>query len=114
MLKTVLHMELKLTRMPNHPNRSRAKSPASNPTPQEIILARYIYLMTKQNNRHGGARSGSGRKKMDAGKKQRITFTLSDDVIDFLKSKRPASRTLELAVREYANRLEQETKNSPT
>lgn len=26
--------------MPNHPNRSRAKSPASNPTPSEIKEAR--------------------------------------------------------------------------
>lgn len=26
--------------MTNHPNRSRAKSPASNPDPDEIILAR--------------------------------------------------------------------------
>ena len=26
--------------MPNHPNRSRANSPASNPNPAEIIVAR--------------------------------------------------------------------------
>lgn len=72
-----------------------------------------LKMPSKVENTHGGARSGSGRKKMDTGKKQRITFTLADDVIDFLKSRRPASRTIELAVREYANRLEQETKNRP-
>lgn len=49
---------------------------------------------------------------METGKKQKIAFALSDDVIDFLKAHRPASRTIELAVREYANRTAQTaTKN---
>ena len=80
--------------MTDHPNRSRANNPESNPAEKK----------------HGGARSGSGRKKMEPEqKKQKITFALSDDVIDFLKSNRPAARTLEKAVREYAKRLEQTT-----
>lgn len=53
----------------------------------------------------GGKRIGSGRKKIE-NKKQRITFTLSADVIDFLKSHPPASRTLEAAVKKYAEQLE--------
>ena len=60
--------------------------------------------MTQQKNNRGGARPGSGRKKIDTGKKQKLTFALSDDVIDFLRAHRPASRTIELAVREYAER----------
>lgn len=56
-------------------------------------------------NQHGGARSKAGRKKMsDEQKKQRITFALSADVIEFLRSNRPAARTLEKAVREYAEK----------
>jgi hypothetical protein len=55
----------------------------------------------------GGPRPGSGRKKMDTGKKQKLTFALSEDVANFLKSHRPASRTLEQAVREYADRMAQ-------
>lgn len=43
---------------------------------------------------------------MDTGKKQRITFTLANDVIDFLKANRPAAQTLEKAIREYAKNLE--------
>jgi len=53
--------------------------------------------MTKPSNARGGKREGSGRKQK-ADKKQRITFTLSTDVIEFLKSNRPASKTLEKAV----------------
>ncbi|MBL8499569.1 MAG: hypothetical protein JNL77_03130 [Nitrosomonas sp.] len=69
--------------------------------------------MQETKNKHGGKRSSSGRKKMNPEqKKQRITFTLSDDVITFLKANRPAARTLELAVRKYAEQLEQESKNS--
>ena len=67
--------------------------------------------MTQSNKKRGGARPGSGRKKMDAGKKQKLTFALSQDVIDFLKAHRPASRTVEQAVREYADRLAQAAKN---
>ena len=64
--------------------------------------------------KHGGSRSGSGRKKMPSTeKKQRITFALSADVIAFLRANRPAARTLENAVREYAKRLEHPTKNQP-
>lgn len=64
---------------------------------------------------HGGLRAGSGRKKMDRGeKKQKITFSLSSDVIKFLSEHRPSSQTVEKMVREYANRLEQETKNRPS
>lgn len=62
--------------------------------------------MTNQNNNHGGARPGSGRKKMDAGKKQKITFALSEDVIKFLRANRPAAQTLEKIVRDYAQSLE--------
>lgn len=62
--------------------------------------------MTQPNNNRGGKRAGSGRKKLGEGKKQRITFTLADDVIDFLKANRPAAQTLEKAIREYAQNLE--------
>lgn len=34
--------------MPNHPNRSRAKSPASNPEPDEIVKARTNVGLTQK------------------------------------------------------------------
>lgn len=75
--------------MPNHPNRSRAKSPASN-------------QIEKKGN-HGGKRTGAGAPTHnDLGKKIKRTYSLSLDVIAILDASRPSSRFIERAVRAYA------------
>ena len=54
----------------------------------------------------GGKRLGAGRKELPNGqKKQPKTYSLAPDVIEFLDTHRPASQTIEKAVREYANKL---------
>lgn len=71
--------------MANHPNRSRAKSPANNPT-------------DKKENR-GGKRYGAGRKSEG---KVPVCYKLAPDVVKFLRNNdRPASRLIEDAVRNY-------------
>ena len=62
--------------------------------------------MKKIMNNHGGKRPGSGRKQLEPEqRKQKVTFALSIDVIEFLRSHKPASQTLEKAIREYAKKF---------
>ena len=57
--------------------------------------------------KHGGKRLGAGRKELpDGQKKQPKTYSLAPDVIEFLDTHRPASQTIEKAVREYAKQVE--------
>ncbi len=63
-------------------------------------------MIDKKENR-GGKRPNSGRKELAEDKrKKKVTFSLSADVICFLNAHRPASQTLEKAVREYAEKLD--------
>lgn len=51
---------------------------------------------------HGGARAGAGRKKKNSGGKIKACYSLSSDVVEFLRDhEKPASRLIEDAVREF-------------
>jgi len=63
--------------------------------------------MTQENKpKRGGKREGAGRKALPKSKKKKArTFLLTPDVIAFLDTQPSATATIEMSVREYADRI---------